>query len=273
MIYTVLKGGLGNQLFQFGAALRLAKGNINLIRFAFNDDRMSSHRLAELYDTELLPKLIADEEILKLQKDASSLIFINDAAHGEFNDCPLLDKELVNGKDYLIDGYFQSGRNLLALKEYCQKGNTKIKNQESFRSKSPSRIIAHYRLGDYARPDVQANIGLLNVGYLDSVISTYMTQEKTIDIYTDDPFFKERYPHLSNLNILVGGNDIEVFHAFLNAETLVTANSTFSLCAGLLSEVNQTVYRPALWTRNILSDDLCLGFEDKDIRLVPNSFY
>ena len=272
MIYTVLKGGLGNQLFQFGAALRLAKGDISLIRFAFNDDRVNSHRLAELYENELLPSLISDEEILKLQKDVTSLIFINDSC-GEFNDCPLLDEKLDDDKDYLFDGYFQSGRNLIALKEYFRRSNTKIKGQESSNIKSLSKVIAHYRLGDYARPDVQAKIGILNVGYLDSLISSHIANGKTVDIFTDDPFLKARYPNIAKLNIFIGGNDIEVFHAFLNAEILITANSTFSLCAGLLSEVNKLIYRPALWTRNILTDDLCLGFEDKDIRLLSNSFY
>jgi hypothetical protein len=273
MIYTVLKGGLGNQLFQFGAALRLAKGDISLIKFAFNDARIKSHRLADLYEESLLPTLIADEEILNIQKNIDSIVFINDAVHGEFNDCPPLDEGLKKDKDYLLDGYFQSGKNLKALKEYIRRSDFKIKSCGSPSIKNPSKIIAHYRLGDYARPDVQANIGILNLGYLDNVASKYIANGETIDIFTDDAFLKERYPNIPKLNIFTGGNDIEVFHAFLNAEILITANSTFSLCAGLLSESNKVIYRPALWTRNILSDDLCLGFEDKDIRLMPNSFY
>jgi hypothetical protein len=273
MIYTVLKGGLGNQLFQFGAALRLAKGNIHLIKFAFNDAHIKSHRLAELYKEDLLPDLIADEEILKIQKNIDSILFINDAVYGEFNDCPLLDQCLDEDRDYLLDGYFQSGKNLKALKEYIRQSNYKIKSREKTSLKNSSKIIAHYRLGDYARPDVQANIGILNLGYLDNILATYIANGKTVDIFTDDPFLEQRFPKLAKLNIVVGGNDIDVFHAFINAETLITANSTFSLCAGLLSEGKNVIYRPALWTRNIFSDDLCLGFEDKDIRLIPNSFY
>jgi hypothetical protein len=273
MIYTVLKGGLGNQLFQFGAALRLAKGDINQIKFAFNDAGITSHRLAELYEEELLPELITDEEILKMQNNIDGILFINDAVHGEFNDCPLLDEGLAKDKDYLLNGYFQSGKNLKALKEYIRRNNSKIRSRESSSLKNPSQIIAHYRLGDYVRQDVQANIGILNLGYLDNIIATHIANGKTVDIFTDDPFLDQRFPKISKLNILVGGNDIDVFHAFLNAETLITANSTFSLCAGLLSELDNIIYRPALWTRNILSDDLCLGFEDKDIRLIPNSFY
>jgi hypothetical protein len=33
MIILNLKGGIGNQIFQLGAAIRLAKGRIDLIKF------------------------------------------------------------------------------------------------------------------------------------------------------------------------------------------------------------------------------------------------
>jgi hypothetical protein len=273
MIYTVLKGGLGNQLFQFGAALRLAKGNIDLIRFAFNSGPDRPYRLAVLFDAHLLPKIISDDEILKIQKEAEQLIFINDQTFGEFKDCPNLDESLIEGRDYLIDGYFQSGNNLRALKEHLRSHSFKFKTQNTYVEKKYSQVIAHYRLGDYAKADVQESIGILNVGYLDSIISQYVSNDQIVDIFTDDPIFKSKYPNLSNLRIFTGGDDIEVFHAFLNAETLIAANSTFSLCAGLLSDTNKVLYRPAFWTRNLLSDDLCLGFEDKDIRLISNSFY
>lgn len=273
MIYTVLKGGLGNQLFQFGAALRLAKGNIDLIRFAFNDGPDRPYRLTELFDSRFLPKLISDGEIVKLQGEAESLIFINDQIFGEFIDCPILDESLIENRDYLLDGYFQSGKNLKSLKKYLESNGAIYKSQKTDGLTKHSDLIAHYRLGDYARSDVQENIGILNAGYLDGIISKYTSMGKKVAIFTDDPIFREKYSHLSNLTVISGGNDIEVFHTFLNAEILIAANSTFSLCAGLLSGVNKILYRPAFWTRNLLSDDLCLGFEEKDIRWVPNSFY
>jgi hypothetical protein len=123
------------------------------------------------------------------------------------------------------------------------------------------------------RQDVQAVLGVLDIGYLDRIIFTKIPRNQPITIFTDDSIFSKKYPALENLNIITGGNDLEVFHTFLNAEILITANSSFSLCAGLLSETNKTIYRPAFWTRNILSDDLCMGFEDRKIHLIPNSFY
>jgi hypothetical protein len=273
MIYTVLKGGLGNQLFQFGAALRLAKGDIDLIRFAFNDGPDRPYRLSELFDNRFLPKLISDDEIVKIQKEAESLIFINDQIFGEFIDCPILDESLIESRDYLLDGYFQSGKNLMALKKYLESDSSIYKVSKSYGYTKSLDLIAHYRLGDYARSDVQKNIGLINAGYLDGIISQYISIGKKVTVFTDDPIFKEKYSHLSNLTVICGGDDIEVFNTLLNAETLIAANSTFSLCAGLLSGVNRILYRPAFWTRNLLSDDLCLGFEGKDIRWTPNSFY
>ena len=273
MIYIVLKGGLGNQLFQFGAALRLAKGDIHHIRFAFHDGVDRPYRLAELFDDQFLPKPISDEEIIKVQSEAERLTFISDELQDPFKDLSTLDQNYQVDKDYLLDGYFQSGKNLLALKSYIKSNGIEYKKPKSHDPGKYAKIVAHYRLGDYMRQDVQAALGVLNIGYLDRVVSTKIPRNQPITLFTDDSVFAKKYPAFENLNIIAGGNDLEVFHAFLNAEILITANSSFSLCAGLLSEKNKTIYRPAFWSRNILSDDLCMGFEDRKIHLIPNSFY
>ena len=181
MIYLCLKGRFGNQLYQLGAALRLAKNNLNLIKINLRYlSNPGEYRLEELLNKEDLPLFVSDAEIQQASS-ANKTYYLQDSTRGAFFDQPLLDSQIdLNNYHVILDGYYQSGKNLSVLREYAYK--------ESILARSPllsqinplpkETLVAHYRMGDYLKPDVQKEIGLINLSYLDSAIEKLWDKKK-----------------------------------------------------------------------------------------------
>jgi hypothetical protein len=275
MIYLFLKGRFGNQLYQLGAALRLAKKNIDLIKINLKYlPNQGEFRLDELLNKEDLPEIITDTE-MQLNPVNGKTYSLTDTAKGAFFDQPLLEAEIdLNSNNVILEGYYQSGKNLSVLREYVY--------QEPIYNRSPllnqlqplpsDTLVAHYRMGDYLKPDVQGILGLVNLSYLDSAIEKLWDKKSELIIFSDGDEVHKRYEGKIGIRVETGGRDVDTYKTMLSASTLIVPNSTFSLSAGYLSPFTKKICRPLLWSKKNLRDDLTLDMHT-EILYMPNSFY
>jgi hypothetical protein len=275
MIYLCLKGGLGNQLFQFGAALRLAKLNGHLIKINPKNLQAGGRvHLGEILGGGAFPELATQHDFNESSKK-SKVYAIQDTVKGPFIDQPLLDIDIdLEENDVVLDGYFQSGKNMAALSQYI-KINKEIFSDSVVTNLSPlpeGSVVAHYRMGDYLNLDVQKNLGLINLSYLDSAIEELWDQKQDLLLFSDGEEILKRYQSRPKIKITVGGDMRIAYKAMLEANILIVPNSTFSLSAAFISEHLTKVCRPLRWSRQYINDDLTLGINKHEIRM-SNSFY
>jgi hypothetical protein len=274
MVIVMLKGGLGNQLFQFGAGLRLARGDVKKIKFYVGQLGHRKFRFAEIFPAEALPEILSDYEFQELLKRGEGKL-IHDVGNNPYTNQVLLDVDIDLGRqDIFLDGYYQTGRHLQQIVNFVERLNgidacPIMKDQQTL---SAVELSVHIRLGDYRKIDVQQQLGAINFGYFDKVISEEIALGKRVIIYSDEPAEAKKIfasPEIEASNEL---DDLAVFRKFLLAERLLIPNSTFSLCAGFLSNRINTLIRPARWTRKITNDELLYGFRGQ-VRTVANAFF
>ena len=274
MVIVMLKGGLGNQLFQFGAGLRLARGDANKIKFYAGQLGVRKFRIADIFPAEALPEVLPDYEFQELLKRGEGKL-IHDVGNNPYTNQVLLDVDIDLGRqDIFLDGYYQTGRHLQQIVDFAERLNgidacPIMKDQQTH---STNGLSVHIRLGDYRKLDVQQQLGAINFGYFDKVISEEIALGKRVVIYSDEPTEVKKIfpsPEIEASNEL---DDLAVFRQLLLAERLLIPNSTFSLCAAYLSNRLNTLIRPARWTRKITGDDLLYGFRG-EVRTVANAFF
>lgn len=279
MIYCILNGGLGNQLFQFGAALRLARGETDRIRLVISKVLPTfGYRLPEFLGDKVLPGVATADEVRGVTEnlDGKDVVgVIQDNERGVFIDQPALDvdyREMC--KVAVIDGYLQSAKNALAVRAFVMKHLPDIELYRGLTIAPPEKIVAHYRLGDYRRADVQREIGVMNPAYLDRAIdeADRTSPVERVTLCTDDKALVDLYGDNRHIECVVGGNDREVFRMMLCARRLIIANSTYSLMAAYLSPNVERVYRPLYWTRKVLDDDLTTADGPFEVVRLENSF-
>jgi hypothetical protein len=231
-------------------------------------------RLDELLSKEDLPGIITDAE-MPLNPANGKTYSLTDTAKGAFFDQPLLDAEIdLNSNNVILEGYYQSGKNLSVLREYVY--------QEPIYNRSPllnqlqplpsDTLVAHYRMGDYLKPDVQGILGLVNLSYLDSAIEKLWDKKSELIIFSDGDEVRKRYEGKIGVRVETGGSDLDTYKTMLSATTLIVPNSTFSLSAGFLSPYANKICRPLQWSRKYLFDDLAMSFQ-AEVLTVTNSFY
>ncbi len=273
-VIVILKGGLGNQLFQYGAALRLVRGDISKILFCKDQlsDRM--YRLPELFPSSALPVSLQKDELAERLSSCKAYM-IEDVHQNPYRNQVLLDASDELLKNIIVlNGYFQSGHNLCWLVNLIDVlgGVNACPMAPHYDQIESERLVVHMRMGDYFRQDVQRQIGLINFGYFDKVIGEALNSGREVVIYSDDPRKVRQFFAHPGIEIPDALDDIEIFRRFLGARVLVTSNSTFSLTAAYISEILLRLVRPARWAKVIVSDELLWGFR-REVDSIPTRFY
>jgi hypothetical protein len=272
LILLRLKGGLGYQLFQLGAAIRLAKNDIDLIRLdkslLSNSQKTTLNELINKPD--LIPKDIENEELELFKSSTKKIFSISDSDNGPFSDNLQLDWEIdFNKINILLDGYFQCEKNIYALKKYVGILNNITSNL--FLNKNSENLVIHYQQGEYSDIDLQHKLDLIKLDYIDRAISTF-SNDRIIEIHSKTIGILERYHHKKNIELKIGENEIKTFNKFMNAQKLVISNSAFSLSAALLSDNLLLLVRPSIWSKKYFFDDLTNNYKNS-IHTMQNSFY
>jgi len=232
-----IKGGLGNQLFQYIAGKSIAHelGASFYCDFSsYIGYRYHHHNMLNLmglpYD-ELSPK--NSQKLKELHKIAETLI----SSYNDFSKINQTDDLL------LLDGYWQDEAYLnpkyveevyAALRKKYQHSDNQILNLV----KSSSAIAVHIRRRDYA------HMGLCTEEYYIGAISALREKysETQVLIYSDEPNYSEYFlrPYLKdNFQVVMTGDDILDLYTMTLCEHVVMSNSTFSWWGAFFNEVSK----------------------------------
>ena len=272
---VLLKGGLGNQLFQIAAGINSANGESVEILSKFTLPRETNGTADALYfkfPDEIVENPIRSSRIerkglaislrlalsqkssvyfLLLQKSvslANDLLFsmkfkgiahVNSGVGTGF--CKIVPKPGLN----LLNGYFQAHQFLLDGDTFRKMQRIEIiEKSESLicwinLAKIERPLIIHLRLGDYKN---EKGIGLLPRGYYDDAFKLLgkKTTSRNLWIFTEEPESVDQFvnpPSGFNVKVVgeIGLNPAETLELMRYGSAYVIANSTFSWWAAFLS--------------------------------------
>lgn len=269
---VLLKGGLGNQLFQWGFAhLLQAHGHqVSLVAFekrrspAFKIPSQSRfphlRRIMENCNCIEMETVFLDLPYYRVIRDPEAKlnpfrIFPNFIRNFDGNAFQYIGTEDIS-RVRNLSGYFQNFEllkpveNTLAmeLRMFLDGQNPDSNNV----LKGESNII-HIRRGDFATPSHFSTLGILSSEY-------YLRAVKALDAdpwvaVTDDPSNMLDITSRIQIDKILGPSDLDTIGAFgamANARKLVISNSTLSWWGGFLA-VHQggSVVAPSIWHRSI----------------------
>jgi Glycosyl transferase family 11 len=270
VVYCHLKGGFGNQLFQFSSAVAYALNTEKAICFRWSHPVGATHRdpsihflglnLSQVYEIELRNGSIIFRAIERSQKkrfrregfrivEAGELIIEEPSFH--FDHIPNIPGDIS------LNGWYQSFKYLAPHTDVIRKF---LRERMILHSKlnteyiCPSECIAlHMRFGDYLTPPysmVHENLGI------DYFRRAYTLLNSSIDILkihlmTDD--VKASADKLKNAAIqaevaLIDSGDLpRDLLLFSHHESIIISNSTLSWWGAFLAPSNATVIAPRKW--------------------------
>jgi hypothetical protein len=268
MIIVRLKGGLGNQLFQYACGRALAErnhdtltldtsaldtadtiGNIyrpfSLEQFTITAEKASEADLARLAPKPWLLKRLLKKVHTKITGD-KTIVF----------DPTVLAKR----GDIYLDGYWQSPRYFsdirdTLLQEFTLKqplSSTGLAYQNQITTSAA--VALHVRRGDYAtNPRVHQEFGLCSTNYYTSAIEHIRAQvpQATFFVFSDDiPWVKEHLP-LGDSTVYIEGTDLtdaSELALMSQCQHNIIANSSFSWWAAWLNQnPAKRVIAPTPW--------------------------
>mgnify|MGYP002621800080 CR=1 FL=1 len=249
MIITHLDGGLGNQLFQYATARRLAhKLNTELkldIR-KVSADKFSHHAYYRLGEFNIIENFATVEEIEQVDvvQENSDTNILN-----------LRDNVLLHGF-WLDEKYFMDIREIL-LKELTLK-NSLHENSARWKEKilsAKNSVSLHVRRGDFTMPMHRKDFKILPIKYYQDCVN-YLKQnfsDITLFIFSDDiDTVKSNFNFDVPINFVEGcESDCEEMYLMSICKHNILANSTFSWWGAWLNQnPNKKVYAPTPWIRS-----------------------
>jgi len=276
MVITNLKGGLGNQMFEYAMGLTLSiekKTEYKLDTSHFDEYFKFSNetrRFLELDSFNTTLDIASKQEIKQVKYPYSLLSTILNLAnlyllaHGYIK-YPILIKK--NSKDIYLDGYFQNEiyfkkHSDRVIKDFTLKKSLETKDYKSIKedilnSKNPS-VSIHIRRGDYiTNTNANKHHGVLDDSYYISAIETLKKKYGTIKefIFSDDvDWVKKNLQFIDNEAIYVsklGLNSAQEMILMSKCKNNIIANSSFSWWGAWLNRNKEkTVIAPKSWLRN-----------------------
>ena len=275
MIITNLKGGLGNQMFQYAAGLSLSIERDTLHKLEtehFTNDsfKKETKRKFELDSFNISSDFASEQEILSVKYPypllSKLIVLVNSylLAHNYIT-YPLSINR--NSKDIYLDGYFQREKYFIKHRDLIKREfslkeeliDKKFKDIENLIIDSRDKSVSiHIRRGDYIT-NIHANKhhGVLDDSYYINAIKLLKDRLKDIQlfIFSDDIEWVK-----SNLKFLDKGTTFVSEYGFNSAQEItlmskcqnnVIANSSFSWWGAWLNEnKNKIVIAPNKWLRN-----------------------
>lgn len=284
MIFVRLKGGLGNQLFQYAAARRLALVHGVELRLDITPLEDSPNRSYQLGVFSISSAVATPSEVAARLGSRgifhwprrSRMPCVRETAFR-------FDPSILDAPDEIyLDGYWQSER-------YFEDAAAVIRSEISFRSppagpnaemyeeikSTPASVSVHVRRGDYvSQPEAQRVLGTCDPEYY-SAAAAYLLKhladqngagDARFFVFSDDPGWVRQNLRLPGRMTVVAHNGPETAYEDLRlmsgCQYHIIANSTFSWWgAWLASDLNKVVIAPKRWFR-------APEYSDKD--LIPS---
>jgi hypothetical protein len=274
LIISALKGGLGNQLFQFAAGKSLSlyykvDHELDTSYFDRLENKIAQRNL-DIYDFKISSKIVSDINFAKLRqkglKNVASRINNKIFKRYYLN----WDPKFFSNKSSYLDGYFQSEkyflwcdheiRNELILRDELLAEITNIKDEIN---QTHNAVSLHIRRGDYViNPKNRHLYDICSGDYYNKAIKyikdrvqnpTFFIFSDEINIFKDILKSNERFIPISSF--LTKNNEKlkpsqELFLMSL-CKNHIIANSSFSWWGAYLNaNNNKTVIAPNLWNRS-----------------------
>lgn len=275
MIIVRVKGGLGNQLFQYalGRVLAIKNSDVLKLDIDFYRDKGREYERKFLLNQFNIPELIAtDQEIIRVKKSLgvywgfkSWLSKYVLKEHNILFDAGVLK---LNG-DLYLDGFWQSPRYFESYKKILKSDLRPRHPLTNIRALEVQGLIKcnisvgiHVRRGDYVLNNKCKNkLGPCSITYYKNAIQ--LISKDLIDplyiVFSDDiSWAKENLKFPSDKVEFIGSNhfsDIDSFFLMSSCNHNIISNSSFSWWAAWIGEEkNKIVIAPQPWFNKIKYD-------------------
>jgi hypothetical protein len=277
MIVVNLKGGLGNQMFQYAAGTALASKHgvplfvdMHSLQSNTNETAHFTPRSAEL-DVFNLKMLEAPEELLqkfqavtstlhyRIRRNISERLVRYRVFRYDSLDFPPLFETL--GRYTYLDGFFQSEKFFLENKQSIRNLFTWIDPLDPINSKLAKRIAEsqavslHVRRGDYLKPTNAALFGnICTLEYYNHAVEEIKSRvnNPTFFIFSDDAQWTREHLQTGSDTVYIDFNTGKNSHMDLRLMSLckhhIIANSSFSWWGAWLNpSAEKIVIAPSRW--------------------------
>jgi len=275
MIIIKLKGGLGNQLFQYALGRNISiSRNIN-VAFDLSWFKERKDRTYKLKNFNVKENIISEKEAKKLRKYSKKLgklsffhnLFIADHSKYIYEKQFSFDPDILKVKDNVYlngswqsEKYFKDIKNILK-KEIILSDNTSSEYQNIEKQmQNTNSVSLHIRQGDYTSEKVQKVLKLLSNSYYQDAIRKIksLVQNPTFFIFSDDVEWAKNNIKIDSPVVFVSDGSLEDYEELMlmsKCKHNIIANSTFSWWgAWLNNSINKKVMAPKKWFNNETKD-------------------
>lgn len=252
MIITTLKGGLGNQLFQYAAGCYLAERHQTQLRVdvTFFHNTYGPNTTARCYE---LPLVGLNPRTIRLPKLAARVMHRLGCITEE-QDKPLLGLDTVSNHSYL-DGYWQLAEVVNDVPGFRRA--IRLPPSPITLATATTPVAISVRRGDYLRPPHSHVFETVPISYYQQAVSLILKQVSNPHFYlfgaTDDiAWATEAFAWLENKTIL---DDTTVGHNFLGHLSIyqqctahIMGNSSFHWWGAWLANA-RLVIAPRKWLK------------------------
>lgn len=272
MIIIKLMGGLGNQMFQYAAALQAAARNQVLLKVetaAVESDQLRHLELAK-FNTDL--KFASPGEVQQLlpRNTIAKLLQLilpkeKQTYHRERNYFYDKSTEQIGPNTYM-KGYFQSekyfltGQQLIRAQFKPRREYTDHLQNLSAELRRHQSVSVHIRRGDYLDPEIRRVHGLLSEEYYKEAISRFREQVPgaTFYFFSDDMVWVRNHFQGADFRYAseaISYTALDDFYLMTQCRHNIIANSSFSWwCAWLNESPGKQVVAPAKWFAGLADD-------------------
>tara|TARA_Y100000389_G_C17407256_1_gene488785 strand:- start:369 stop:1244 length:876 start_codon:yes stop_codon:yes gene_type:complete len=260
IIVVEIKGGFGNQLFQFSFANSLREMGYKVkVKTNFYEQFENDNNYENTYRKLILPETLFGFK--KTNKITNKFLFW---AH-KFNESKKINTifgkrnnsffiklkdsdyslDKMNKKVIHLDGYWQNIDSIISNKKYLIESISKnLIIKEGFNnSPKSSSVMLNVRRNDYLEMNEELNNNFYqkSINYIESKIN-----DMELNIFTDDLSWVQNNDIFSFAQNVYGPEDesdkvIELFSKMIQQKHFIIGNSTFSLIAAALSEQDDSV--------------------------------
>lgn len=273
LIITNLKGGLGNQMFQYATGLAISiKNNVKMkldITGYSNPKYINSDtpRTFDLKDFRITKEIATNKEIEKIKYPLKIIskawrLFRTKILRKNYQD---YHPKIFAKKNYYLDGFWQSEKNFeeirdIILKEFTLK-NESIEYINAKNKISNNSFSIHIRHGDYLNDAKTFKYhGVLDLEYYQKSY-LFIKEKKQIDqviIFTDDAqWAKENFDFVSEPKIYASDFNLSVPEELIlmsKCSHNIIANSSFSWWGAWLNQnPEKIVIAPQKWLNTDIS--------------------
>lgn len=254
----LLRGGIGNQLFIYSAAIRL--GQIHSFTPLFQTLGIDHKEC--ISELGIPGNFMSTKNSWIYSLDRRINQFLSKRRVKDFSELAIIQmKDLKIGKKTYVSGYFQTADFAVDLKnsgffdDYISKEPTISLKRKYEEIRDLNSTIIHLRFGDYLK--ASSTLGNLTVDYYNQIIkSDSDIEDNPVYLMSDDPsaarLFARDFPRL-NIDFLDEFKNvkaIEQIKLFGAANRIICANSTYSWWGAFLSNNAKKIWVPQPWFKD-----------------------